>query len=498
MMLDALATGMTPILYTPGPGQIENYHRTANTDTRQGGSSLEQAGQTPDAVTMDYAITQNTDWAYCAIEILGIVSSFLNDHKVAVDGADTTADFLDAKIEVLAGTNMVVTKTIQNPGANEKISYLLDASGGGGSGTSLAFNINQTGHGLSVGDVIKSNGVDNEFAQAQADSSVNAEAVGIVTVVTDADNFTYVSSAIQLSSGFVPVGTPGDAVFLDPTVAGGLTITKPTGVGQVIRALGTIIASGSTMYFDIAALGEEITGTGSGGSAALKVGVGSADDIDWFNIQYPFLGPGAGAPTAYGFWNLNNITSSNASWAYREIQSQQYFHENSTDYDELLPDFDDANGQLLFATTKQFIMQIVVQTSATSANKNSGGIGFDTWGGTSARSSQGSTAFRLITFARKDSDGTWYTHCSDGVGMTENLITISDSATHTLRIECDPGNATPQVRFYVDGILVDTITTNLPFDPADFNVIGFTCGNDSAANDSAITFACAPAFAIEV
>lgn len=139
------------------------------------------------------------------------------------------------------------------------------------SGTSLAITVNQVAHGLSVGDVIKSNGTDNQFSVAQGDNGVNSEALGIVTVVVDADNFTYVSSAIQLGGGFVPVGTPGDAIWLDPAVPGGMTTTKPSVVGQIARGLGTIIASGAVMYFDISALAEEITSSsgGAGSDTAL-------------------------------------------------------------------------------------------------------------------------------------------------------------------------------------------------------------------------------------
>jgi hypothetical protein len=138
----------------------------------------------------------------------------------------------------------------------------LTASGGG-TGTALETTVSQTGHGLSVGDVIKVSGT-NTFAKAQADTEVNSETVGVVTTVVNANSFKYVSSAIQLA--YAPVGTPGSAVWLDPTVAGGMTTTKPSTIGQVARALGTIIESGVTMYFDIAALAEVI---GSGGSSSM-------------------------------------------------------------------------------------------------------------------------------------------------------------------------------------------------------------------------------------
>ena len=47
--------------------------------------------------------------------------------------ADTTPSFLDSKIELVSGTNTTVTKTILNPGANEKIRYQVNSTGGSGS-----------------------------------------------------------------------------------------------------------------------------------------------------------------------------------------------------------------------------------------------------------------------------------------------------------------------------------------------------------------------------
>lgn len=166
-------------------------------------------------------------------------------------------------IELFTGHYSAGAKNVKNVSSGTFLSVALivaNGGGGGASGTELISPvITQVAHGLSVGDIIQSNGVDNEFTQAQGDSPSNSEAVGIVTVVIDPDNFQYVSSAVQLSGAFVPVGTPGEAVWLDPAVPGGMTITKPNTVGQVARGLGTIIASGATMYFDIAALAEEIT-----------------------------------------------------------------------------------------------------------------------------------------------------------------------------------------------------------------------------------------------
>jgi hypothetical protein len=65
---------------------------------------------------------------------------------VDVNSSDTTPSYLDSKIEVVAGdSSMEVTKTIQNPSGNEKISYSLKAVGamGGGGGVKIAIDTTQ-------------------------------------------------------------------------------------------------------------------------------------------------------------------------------------------------------------------------------------------------------------------------------------------------------------------------------------------------------------------
>lgn len=72
LVADSLATALTPIAYSVGPGQALSWSHTANTDTRQGASSTESAGTAPDNVTMSYVLTQVTDWVMTSVEINGL------------------------------------------------------------------------------------------------------------------------------------------------------------------------------------------------------------------------------------------------------------------------------------------------------------------------------------------------------------------------------------------------------------------------------------------
>lgn len=90
--------------------------------------------------------------------------------------------------------------------------------------------IAQSGHGLAAFNVVKLSGA-STYATAQANSAANAEVVGIVISVIDANNFLLqFGGSITGASGWT-VG----AMYLDPSVAGGLTTTKPTASGQVIK-----------------------------------------------------------------------------------------------------------------------------------------------------------------------------------------------------------------------------------------------------------------------
>jgi hypothetical protein len=79
------------------------------------------------------------------------------------------------------------------------------------------------------------------YITAKADSKTNAEAVGIVTAVAGADDFTF--AVIGKVSGLSGL-TAGTVYFLSPTSAGALTATEPTTVGQVSKPL--LIADSTT------------------------------------------------------------------------------------------------------------------------------------------------------------------------------------------------------------------------------------------------------------
>lgn len=130
-----------------------------------------------------------------------------------------------------------------------RITAASNGSGGGGSGEATVFTVAQTAHGLSVGDIVRSSGTAGQFTKAQADSAANAEVIGIVTAVADANNFT-VTTEGYITTG-VPTATAGTVFFLSASSAGALTSTEPSTVGQISIPLLTVITSAAKAFFSV-------------------------------------------------------------------------------------------------------------------------------------------------------------------------------------------------------------------------------------------------------
>lgn len=163
-------------------------------------------------------------------------------------------------------------------------SAAVGGGGGGGGGATLTEDVEQTSHGLSVGDVIRASGSGNTYTTAQADNSVNAEVVGIVTDVPDANNFTYTFGGIISSSAVVPTGSLGDALYLSPTTPGDITTTEPTAEGEIIKPIGIILDSNQKMLY-VNMRGSEINNNGITDFRSVTIeNPTGAEDITLFRV----------------------------------------------------------------------------------------------------------------------------------------------------------------------------------------------------------------------
>ena len=120
-----------------------------------------------------------------------------------------------------------------------RITAAANGSGGSGGGSANTLAVVQTAHGFTAGQAIYYTG--SAYALAQANNAATAEAVGVVSAVADANDFTVTfSGLVTIFSGL----TAGSVYWLSDTVAGLLTSTAPTTVGNIQKPM--LVATSST------------------------------------------------------------------------------------------------------------------------------------------------------------------------------------------------------------------------------------------------------------
>jgi len=168
------------------------------------------------------------------------------DFSVA-DGAKIDAIQTDGTLPTNSDTKLVTEQAVKTHVANELSGISSDA---------LIKAINQTTHGFVVGDWLRNNG--SVYVKAIADSDTNAEVLGVVSTVTDVDNFSLTTSGYVTGlSGL----TAGEGHFLDPDTAGAITDTATTTEGDIIKPI--LIADSATSGFVVNMLGTEVVATTS-------------------------------------------------------------------------------------------------------------------------------------------------------------------------------------------------------------------------------------------
>jgi hypothetical protein len=99
--------------------------------------------------------------------------------------------------------------------------------------------VHQHKHRFIVGDVVRSNYANNTYAKAQANNADNAEAVGIVEELVDADNF-YLLMVGEMVSTIVPNLPVGTVLFLSVATPGLLSSYKPINYGEFSKPMAII------------------------------------------------------------------------------------------------------------------------------------------------------------------------------------------------------------------------------------------------------------------
>jgi len=107
--------------------------------------------------------------------------------------------------------------------------------------SALTLAVNQVAHGLVIGNVVYVDAA-GDYIVARANAAATSEVVGIVSVVTDADNFTLHTHG-HLTTGLAGL-VAGTVYYLDPNIAGGLDAVRPTISTHFIKPL--LVATSAT------------------------------------------------------------------------------------------------------------------------------------------------------------------------------------------------------------------------------------------------------------
>lgn len=292
IVVDSVATGTLPIVYTVGSGQSVNWSVTANPNARQGASSSEPSGSQPDAVTMSWAITQSVPWAMNAIEVKGIPAVVPPSAGIASINGDTTA----AQV-IAAGSGITVvsaggTTTVSATGSSGAVKF-------GGTGADGAISVSS---GVHTVDAVGSSYLELNYSSISVTGTgsvkfVNPHANGTVVVVKCSGNAVLTSSAVCIDAS----GMGG---------AGGAAVNANIGGTGPATVYGNDGTNGKSYGFVETNLGRGIVG-GAGGASGTFGFMGGITALKEIVGKYPkmFVGAGAGSGSASGANATFNVTS---------------------------------------------------------------------------------------------------------------------------------------------------------------------------------------------
>lgn len=186
--------------------------------------------------------------------------------------------------------------------------------GAAGVGSRISVVIEQTSHNLTKGMAVRWNsGIDGEAAKyvaAKNTSAYEAEVVGIVSEVLNADSFELTTSGIlDITSFFGTVigsGMTDDDVYFLGTTAGHMTTIRPTTPGYVAKPVITRLAEDSNTPPRIFGSVTNYVGSLLGGNAAASLG-----EIVPAGVVQPYVGGSTTIPSGWALCDGTGLTDSN-------------------------------------------------------------------------------------------------------------------------------------------------------------------------------------------
>ena len=328
----------------------------------------------------------------------------------------------DADQSVGAGQDNYVL-TYDNAGG---VISLEAAAGGGGGGAECETSVAQTSHGLAVGDLVKCTGADT-YAEAQADSAANAEVVGIVSAVADANNFTLLTAGeVDGLSGL----TAGTVYFLDPSTAGAATSTEPSTTGQISKPV--YLATSTTTAVMLNMRGVEVGNAATNDVVLLATASPAAvASADFTNLSSDYIG------YRVVISNIIPATDGSSLWMRFSDDGGSTWEADAPDYTWEYETRTHATSPTVTNTGDNADSEITVTGAmGTSANEN-GGFVVDIMGGNTS-------AYHHISWqgAYRDSAATF-------TGVTGTATMLNTSSIEGVQFLFSSGNIeTAEIRLY--------------------------------------------------
>lgn len=176
--------------------------------------NLEEASSTPDGDITWIECTKRAVLHHGLVQTETVVHTYgVALYLSSTNPGEITSDITAIKVGISLGGGLIY----------------FGSYGYGSFGSNTSKEIYQPDHGFDIGSLVKFDG--SIYAHAKADSSPNAEVVGIVCKVSDEDNFEllvcgYLSGLTGLTAG---------VYFLSDTSAGEMTLTETTTAGHVSK-----------------------------------------------------------------------------------------------------------------------------------------------------------------------------------------------------------------------------------------------------------------------
>ena len=160
-------------------------------------------------------------------------------------------------------------------------------------GSADIINVVQTSHTFVSGDRGKAVKMTNDsgtptYALARANTTANADAIGIIIHVTDGNNFTMATSGRITVDYCVPNEVAGTVLFLSHATAGVLTSTEPYAAGHVSKPMAVITIANSEMIMlqqrgEVISTGAVSIADNSVTGAKIALGSDEEGDIMYYN-----------------------------------------------------------------------------------------------------------------------------------------------------------------------------------------------------------------------